>query len=101
MVYIVYNVYKKKLSIIYCFCPNLLILLPVKAESSYFLNFIMCAPARARARANFTLNAGNSLKIPKSKDFQKKWFWRARGQGGARIIKSEKYELSAFTGKNY
>ena len=36
---------------------------PVKAEGSYFSNFIMCAPVRARARANFTLNAGNSLKI--------------------------------------
>ena len=35
----------------------------MKAEGSYFSNFIMCAPARARARADFTFNAGNSLKI--------------------------------------
>ena len=63
---------------IFAFCPNLLIFFPVKAESSYFSNFIMCAPARAHARANFTLNAGNLLKIPKSENFQKMWFWRAR-----------------------
>ena len=62
---------------IFAFCPNLLIFFPVKAECSYFSNFIMCAPARAHARANFTLNVGNSLKILKSKNFQKIWFWRA------------------------
>ena len=72
----------------------------MKAEGSYLSNFIMCAPARARARANFTLNAGNSLKILKSENFQKMWFLaRASARARVRMIKSEKYELSAFTGK--
>ena len=50
---------------------------PVKAECSYFSNFIMCRPVRAHVGANFTLNLGNLLEISKSNDFQKIRFWRA------------------------
>ena len=67
---------------------------PVKAESSYFSNFMMRARPRTRARAPIPLRM---LKIYwKSQNrriFRKTDFVRAC------IIKFEKYELSAFTGK--
>ena len=87
---------------IFAFCPHLSIFFPVKAECSYFSNFIMCAPARAHARVNFTLNVGNSLKILKSKNFEKIWFWRARVRAGGRALtnlKSMDSQLSLE--KNY
>ena len=69
----------------------------MKAESSYFSNFIMRARPRARQNHFFWkfLDFGIFSEFPA---FKVK-LARARARGRARMIKFEKYELSAFTGK--
>ena len=69
---------------------------PVKAENSYFSNFILSLLFDYFEWWKFTEN-------PKTEEFSEKLILaRARARGRACIIKFEKYELSGFTGKkNY
>ena len=61
-------------------------------ESSYFSNFVLRAPILLWM-LQFYWNSTNR------RIFQKNWFSRVHARAGVCIIKSEKYELSAFTGK--
>ena len=57
------------------------------------------AGARTRAR-QFYFECWKFIEIPKIDEFSEKLILaRARASAGARMMKSEKYELSAFTGK--
>ena len=76
---------------------------PVKAESSYFSDFIMRVRLRARVRAK-TIFFWKFFDFGIFSEFPafKVKLARACARAGAHMKKFEKYELSAFTGKkNY